>query len=534
MTKTVCILGAGVSGLTSIKSCLEEGLLPVCFEKDANIGGLWNYKDIPKDGEPSLYKSCSANTSKEIMCFSDFPVPKEFPNFMNHVYLKKYLDLYAEKFDLRKYIKFQHSIERIQKAEDFSESGDWLITSISLRTGKKETTRMNFVLACNGHLHEPNIPKFLGLERFKGKVIHTHDYKDFYGYEGKRILLIGNGNSGMDVASELSLHAGHFYMSTRKGFYVFQRTYHEGRPFDHTILCRFRQHIPWSLMRPFMYHRIFDRYNHDKYGLSPNQRYNGGTVSITDDLPNRIIYGKITMKTGVERFTENGAIFIDGTELKDIDVIVLATGYKYSYDFLEEGVVKLHDAFPYLYDLVWPVDLQPATLAVIGLVQPVGPVPPTVEMQARWATRVFSEKCQLPSVATRVAEVDQKYVLSKRRFGIESSRYTIIVHYIPYMDKIAGCIGCKPPLWRLFFSDNALWRKIYFWGTTPPQWRLHGPGKWEGAQDAILRVEENTWYPLRSRQAGTNSKEGIYEGWISLLKKLILGLLLLIFLIYIV
>jgi dimethylaniline monooxygenase (N-oxide forming) len=144
-----------------------------------------------------------------MMCFSDFPIPKEFPNFMNHEYFKKYLDLYADKYDLRKYIKFQHTVSRAERADDFEDSGDWLVETFNLKTAKREKTRVNFVLACHGHLNEPNIPKFQGLEKFKGKVIHTHDYKDFYGYEGKRILLIGNGNSGVDVASELSLHAKH-------------------------------------------------------------------------------------------------------------------------------------------------------------------------------------------------------------------------------------------------------------------------------------------------------------------------------------
>lgn len=321
-------------------------------------------------------------------------------------------------------------------------------------------------------------------------------------------------------------------MSVRHGLYVIQRTSDQGRPFDHIAVSRFRQNLPWSLMRPVMYHNIYSRYNHDRYGLAPNEKFNGGTVSISDDLPNRIIYGKITIKTGIERFTEDGAIFIDGTEVRDIDVVVLATGYKYSYDFVEEGVIRLEDAFPHLYDLVWPVDLQPATLAVIGLVQPFGPVPPILEIQARWAARVFAKKCQLPSVAKRIADVDQMYRVTKKRFGITSSRYTIIVFFIQYLDKIAGYIGCKPRLWQLFFSDNSLWRKIYFGGATPPQWRLHGPGKWEGAKDAIERVEERTWYPLQTRQTGGYGKEGVYDGWISLLKKLLLGIAFLVLLKY--
>ena len=107
MPKKCCIIGAGVAGLTSIKHCLEVGIEPTCFEKDDDIGGLWNYHDEAKDGFPSLYKSCRINTSKEMTCFSDFPIPKEFPNFMHHTDFKRYLDMYADCFKLRKYIKFK-------------------------------------------------------------------------------------------------------------------------------------------------------------------------------------------------------------------------------------------------------------------------------------------------------------------------------------------------------------------------------------------------------------------------------------------
>lgn len=78
MAKTVCVVGAGVSGLVSVKQCLEEGLEPICFEKDGDVGGLWNYHDEPRDGYPSVYNSCRINNRKEMVCYSDFPIPKDF------------------------------------------------------------------------------------------------------------------------------------------------------------------------------------------------------------------------------------------------------------------------------------------------------------------------------------------------------------------------------------------------------------------------------------------------------------------------
>lgn len=311
------------------------------------------------------------------------------------------------------------------------------------------------------------------------------------------------------------------YISTRTGTWVIQRAADQGRPFDHVAITRFRQGIPWPYLRPFMYHGVNNRYSHSNYSLSPNTRFNGGAVTISDDLPNRILLGRINMITNVERFTENGAVFVDGTELDNIDVVILGTGFKYSFPFIQKDAIKVENAFPFLYDLVWPADMEPATLAIIGLVQPFGGLPPILEMQSRWAARVFSGNCKLPSASQRLQVVEKTNANLKSK-GLNSPKYTLVVFFIQYIDKMAKYIGCKPNLWKFFFTDNALWRKLFFGPCTPPQWRIEGPGKWQGAKYAIEHVEEKTWYPLKTREAGKHGKEGIYDGYISLLKRFLL------------
>lgn len=110
---------------------------------------------------------------------------------------------------------------------------------------------------------------------------------------------------------------------------------------------------------------------------------------INDDLPSRILYGAIKVKPRVKELTETSAIFEDGTVEKDIDVIVFATGYAFSFPFLEDSLVKVEDNMVSLYKYMFPPHLEKSTLACIGLIQPLGSIFPTVELQARWATRVF-------------------------------------------------------------------------------------------------------------------------------------------------
>ncbi|XP_010219729.1 PREDICTED: dimethylaniline monooxygenase [N-oxide-forming] 5-like, partial [Tinamus guttatus] len=112
MAKKVAIIGAGSSGLCAIKACLQEGLEPVCFERTGDIGGLWRYEEHPEEGRASIYKSVIINTSKEMMCFSDFPIPDDFPNYMHNSKIMEYFRMYAQHFHLLPHIRFRVSAAR--------------------------------------------------------------------------------------------------------------------------------------------------------------------------------------------------------------------------------------------------------------------------------------------------------------------------------------------------------------------------------------------------------------------------------------
>ncbi len=163
----------------------------VCFEQEDEIGGLWHFTE--KDSHSSVCKSTVINTSKEMMSYSDFPAPKEFPIYMHNTKVMEYLLMYAERFDLLKYVKFNTKVHEIQKSSDFDRSGKWEITYSSIGkeiTGKK-TEIFDFVFVCTGHHWLKNIPHFEGIENFKGATMHSKHYKDPKGLEDKVVLVIG-------------------------------------------------------------------------------------------------------------------------------------------------------------------------------------------------------------------------------------------------------------------------------------------------------------------------------------------------------
>ena len=226
--KRIAIIGAGVSGLIGIKCCLDEELEPVCFERTDNVGGLWRYEEKATEGQSCVMKTTVINTSKEMMAFSDFPIPADYPNYMHNTKVMDYFMLYAKNFDLLKHISYKQEILSVTKAEDFATTGCWDLTIRDLDTSKDRKETFDGVLVCTGHHAEKKMPNFPGHEEFQGPQIHTHDYKDHKGLEDKRVVVVGIGNSGGDVAVELSKIAKQvchfFYLIESKVLFSFKIT----------------------------------------------------------------------------------------------------------------------------------------------------------------------------------------------------------------------------------------------------------------------------------------------------------------------
>ncbi|KAL4232850.1 Cyclopentanone 1 [Mactra antiquata] len=511
MSKKVAVVGAGASGLTAIKCCLDEGLEPVCFERANYISGLWHYTEEVEEGQSCVMKSTVINTSKEMMCYSDFPIPAEYPIFMPNKYVDKYFHLYADEFGLKKYINMNTEVHSIKPSDDYKESGKWEIVTSSKSDPKKKTHIFDGVLICTGHHADTNIPNFAGLDKFKGKVTHTHDYKDYHGYEDKNVLIVGIGNSGGDVATEISRIAAQTYISTRSGAWIWNRMSTRGKPLDMVIskrsLVALVQMFPWLLAR-IAANKLNKRLDHKKYSIQPKFNPMACHPTVNDELPNRIAEGHVKIKANVKEFTENGAIFEDGTAITDLDAVVLATGYIFGFPFLDKNVLEVKDNKVNLYKYMYPPDLDHNTLAVIGCFQPVGALMPITELQCRLATRVFLDKMKLPDSTTMWKDIENKRVQMAKRYK-ESKRHTIQVDYITMMDELAEMVGCKPSLKTMFLTDPKLAIKCVFGPCTPYQFRLQGPGKWKGAREAILTQWERTYKPLQTRPCGVPEEQSL-------------------------
>ncbi|GFR98981.1 dimethylaniline monooxygenase [N-oxide-forming] [Elysia marginata] len=337
----VAVIGAGASGLAAIKCCLDEGLSPVCFERTEHIGGLWHYHDTPVKGQTCVMKSTVVNSSKELMCYSDFPMPSHFANCIHNSQLLKYFHLYDDHFDLKRHIRYQTEVVSIEKSEDYNSTGRWKVCHRHVISGKTSTQTFHAVLVCSGLQTDTWVPEFDGLSDFEGKVLHTNQYRKPNGYEDKRVLVVGIGNSAGDCAVELSRVAKQVYLSTRRGAWVVPRVSDNGYPMDLIRLNRFRMFLDKNfktLSEKWNERKLNARFDHALYRLKPAHSLFSYQAMLNDDLPSRILNGSIKVKDNVRRFTKNGVEFSDGTKEEDIDVVILATGFTTDFPFLDRHV----------------------------------------------------------------------------------------------------------------------------------------------------------------------------------------------------
>ncbi|XP_031791364.1 putative dimethylaniline monooxygenase [N-oxide-forming] 6 [Piliocolobus tephrosceles] len=482
-SKRVGIIGAGVSGLAAIRCCLEEGLEPTCFERSNDVGGLWKFSD-PKEGRASIYQSVFTNSSKEMMCSPDFPYPDDYPNYMHHSKLQEYIKTFAQKKDLLRYIQFETLVSSIKKCTSFLVTGQWVVATE--KDGKQESTIFDAVMICSGHHVYPNLPtdSFPGLDRFRGNYLHSRDYKNPEAFKGKRVLVIGLGNSGSDIAVELSRLATQVVIGTRSGSWVMSRVWDDGYPWDTVYVTRFAsflQNVLPSFVSDWLYvQKMNTWFKHENYGLMPLNGSLRKEPVFNDELPSRILCGIVSIKPSVKEFTETSAGFEDGTVFEAVDSVIFATGYDYSYPFLDETIIKSRNNEVTLFKGIFPPLMEKPTLAVIGLVQSRGAAIPTADLQARWAAKVFASSM----------------FSSFFRFG---QSQTLQTDYITYMDKLGSFIGAKPNIPWLFLTDPRLALEVYFGPCSPYQFRLMGPGKWDGARNAILTQYNRTVKPTRTR-----------------------------------
>lgn len=419
----VCIIGAGSSGMAAAKALKARGVAFEGFEIGSDIGGMWRYEN--DNGLSSAYRSLHIDTSRGNLGYPDHPIPEHYPDFLSHWEVLEWLESYAHRFDLKQHFRFSCKVERIQPQPD----GAWEVT---LQDGTSRIYRA--VVVANGHLWDPRHADFPG--SFDGEQVHSHHYRTAEPYAGKNVLVIGIGNSGVDIAVDVCKAARRTFLSTRRSAWVLPK-YIMGLPVDRWSAFFARKlYLPTPVTRTLVRWLAFlVTGNQQRFGVpKPQHAIWREHATLSQELLPYCGHGWIRMKPNVRRLKGDRVEFNNGTE-EPVDVIIQATGYRTRFPFLDESLFSVDDGVPPLFRRMTPPHLP--GLFFIGLVQPVGPTIPLVEVQARWLAALLGGAMRMPAATVVTQEIDTHARCVKRRY-VGSARYALEVDARTYARQLGG------------------------------------------------------------------------------------------------
>lgn len=418
--KQVCIIGAGSSGITAAKALKEKGVSFDCFEKGSNIGGVWRFNN--DNGLSSAYRSLHINTNRVVMAYSDFPMPDDYPMFPHHFDIIEYFENYVEHFKLREHITFNTSVTDVIRNLD---------GSYKVLLDNRQSIDYRYVIVANGHHWNPRFPTPAFKGKFSGEILHSHYYRESEQLQNKDVLVVGIGNSAVDIACEAArLHTGKVVISTRSGAYI-TPNWIWSMPFDN-LANPLTAKLPLWLQRFLLNTTLWlARGKQEDYGVpKPNRPVLSEHPTLSQDLLNLSGRGLIKFKPNIKEFREKTVIFEDGTE-QDFDMIIYATGYKVTFPFLkhypEFDIEETNDIR--LYKKVIHPDYK--NLFFLALIQPLGAIMPLAEIQSKWIAKIIKGESRLPSKEAMQQSIEEDKQKLAQRYK-QTPRHTLQVDFFTY------------------------------------------------------------------------------------------------------
>lgn len=369
-----CVIGAGAAGVSALQQLLEGGHQVECFEKTDRVGGHWH----------TDYDALHLITSRDMTSFEGFPMPKTYPHFPRRDEVRSYIESYAREHDHYDTITFETevlSVTPVEVDEGPVGSAGWRVI-----TSRGDEGVFDGVLVANGHLWAPKIPDVPGT--FTGVQLHSSQYRNVDDLAGTRVLVVGAGNSGCDLAVDVAQHRLEADIVVRKGVYFQPKTYF-GVP---------RQEVPWlSQFSPDevdLISRLMARLS-----LGENSAYPGlpmpeaktladGAATVNDLLLYWIHHGRVRVQPGIERFGGGTVHFTDGTS-KEYDSILWATGFHARLPFLDENLITWRRDTPVRYaGGILPEGVE--KLYFVGLIAPRGPQIPVYGEQTKLIAQMIA------------------------------------------------------------------------------------------------------------------------------------------------
>jgi dimethylaniline monooxygenase (N-oxide forming) len=405
MEADVAVLGAGSSGLAAMKGLREQGLGVEAFERGSDVGGLWRYEN--DNGLSAAYASLRTNVSRSRMQYPSFAMPKSYGDFPNHREMAAYLGAYADTYGLRDSIRFRTRVERLEPAA----GGTWRVT---LDDGSRRS--YGAVVVATGLFWSPRLPVYPG--SFDGTVNHSHEYRTPEPYAGRRVLVVGAGQSAAEIAVEVSTVAERTFMSVRGGVHVIPRWIGR-RPYDAADVAPLNR-MPWRLLNLIYGLRVTRALGARPASWPPPaHRPVEGIPIVSSELLPAVRRGDVVVKPAIDQLSGSSVHFMDGSEER-IDRIVYATGYRINFPYLSSLLVSADGRDLPLYRRMVRPELPGLYFA--GFVDAPGGLLPVVETQGQWIAAAITGQLRLPPPERMWQAIEHAEPRTRERFPDESPR----------------------------------------------------------------------------------------------------------------
>ena len=376
--QAVAIVGAGPAGLGVAAELIADGVNVVIYERHDDVGGVW---DIENPGSP-MYDSAHLISSRDRSGFAGFPMPAEYPDYPSRHQQLAYLRRFAHTRGLYDRIQFGSEVV----SADREEQGGW---TLSLRDGR--TVAVGALVVANGHLWQPRVPGYSGT--FSGTTMHAVDYRSREQLAGQRVLVVGGGNSAVDIACDAATFAESVTISMRRGYHVVPKHIF-GVPTD--VFGHGGPRLPYRLKLKF-FGGLVRLLVGDlrRYGLQrPDHPIMASHPIMNTQLVHHLQHGEVTARPDIEHLNGDTVRFVDGSSER-FDTIVWATGYETSIPFLAPRHLPFRDGVPNLFLRLMHRDYP--DLFVAGLFEIDASVNPTLSLQGKLVAAALRASCDSPA-----------------------------------------------------------------------------------------------------------------------------------------
>jgi hypothetical protein len=429
----IAIIGAGSSGIAACKNLRQVGFDNITiFEQSERIGGNWVYTQDVKHS--SVYETTHIITSKHHSAYLDFPMPAHYPDYPSHWLMAEYFQKYADKFGVTPKIKFNTTVTNITREAD----DKWTINTTD-SANQSTSESFDALIVSNGHHWNPRYPDYPG--KFEGEYIHSHYFKNNKPFEGKKVLVIGAGNSGCDAAVEVCRVAKKTAISMRRGYHFIPK-FVFGEPAD--VIANKFQWVPDFLLDA-VYSIVLrlENGNIKMFGLQlPDHGVRQSHPVSNSELLYYVRHGEITPKVDIERFEGKKVFFKDGS-VDEFDTIIASTGFKVTFPFFDKSLIDFEDKDVRLYKRFLHPDFN--NLAFIGLIQASGCFWKLADFQSKLLANYFAGNYKPSGDMNKEIDVEVQRI---RDGFTKSARHLIEVDYFKYSAGIIKQIPSNAPKWN--------------------------------------------------------------------------------------